>query len=41
MEAQSGADRAVTQHLGSVHVFQVSSNFGVERVGNVLGAFEV
>ena len=34
MEAQSCADRAVTQRLHSLHVFRVSSNFGVEQVGN-------
>ena len=34
-------DRAVTQHLGSLHVFQVSYKFCVEKVGNAIGAFEV
>ena len=34
-------DRTVTQHLVSLHVFRVSSIFGLEQVGNAVGAFEV
>ena len=41
MEAQNGADWAVTQHLASLLVFQVSPNFGVEQIGNAVGVFEV
>ena len=33
--------RVVTQHLGSLHVFRVSSIVGLEQVGNVVGAFDV
>ena len=35
------ADRPVTQHLGSIRVFRVSSIFRLEQVGNAIGAFEV
>ena len=40
MEAQTCADRAMTQLLRSIRVFRVSSIFGLEQVGNVVGAFE-